>query len=220
MNKNLKTTLIFTGTVMGLYLLYEGYNKLKEEHEELKAKRALKKLEDERLYNLFIAEKDDFLKEFDDSKLSSISLGNDKIKSVEDKAYVYAKIKAAINKVKNCSYSDKNEFDDYKSDFLELFLLFNNANEDVIEAKIVSMKKEDEARAKIIAENRERQAEERKYQRELDIIKENHRHEQNTYETKLNIEKAKLDTICKAVSGATNKNISSTLNIKTNVNED
>ena len=220
MNDKLKLTLAVLGLITGAAGCYYGIKKINAAvaENEIKRKQELEELnqkkEDFKNNKMYI------LNHFTDSEISSLTLNNSKIKDSDEKAYLYGKCRHLRNEIYNCSYEAEKFMEDCAYKLGELCWALENLTEDALSAKLVHMHKEDEDNQKTMDRIRARKEKQCEHERELEKMREKRKSDLDIYNAKLEIEKAKLEVLAKAMSGAGNKNISSAINIKTELKED
>ncbi len=210
-------TLAVGGSVYGCRKLYL---KLKKDYEKtLKEKEALKQKEEEAIKN-FNEDKESFKAFSTDSKISSVTLSNDKLEELDDRSYFYDKLKDLRKNALACVYTETETFTWYVNEFKDLYNSLSKLDKKALLAKKKSLVDKDRANEEYKKNIRKMREEENKHKRELELLREKRKSELDIYEAKLNVEKAKLETVCKAMSSASNKNVQSQLNIKANLTED
>lgn len=206
--------------VAGGFLSYFFIKKLKKTVKEMEEERQKKIEELEEIKENFRIRKDSVMEYYNDEWLSGLTLGNYNIKNAEDKAYLYNKLNSLSVKIYNCSYNETKEFDDLVYNLKNLCYSLEKLDEEAIEAKLLYLRKKDEEDSKIQEKINIAREKQREHERELEKMREKRKSDLDIYNAKLCVEKAKLETLAKAMSGAGNKNISSSINIKTDLKED
>jgi len=183
----------------------------KSKAEEEKRKKAEERFEDGKL---------NFSQKYTDSAIAKVSLNNDKILDVETKSYLYDKLSALKCDVLACDFDDYDEYCKKGEEFENIYNALDILEGNALEARILSLKKEDKRQQEHISKINKLREDERKHKQEMEKINATHEAELDIYEAKFKLEKAKFDTMCKALQNADNKNVQSTFNIKTNISED
>ena len=220
MNSKLKITLYLLGLTAGTFALYEGSKKLKKAllEAEKKEKARLEKLEKDKA--AFYSEKEEFLQEYTDSHISKVTLSNDKIENNDERAYLYSKMTKLRTDIVDYSYNERIKMFDAQYALDELYKALAELDAESIKAKLIFMHQQDKHQEELLAKINAERDKQIAHERELEILKEKRQSQLDIYNAKIGVEKAKLETLCKAMSGAGNKNISSSINIKTDLKED
>ncbi len=220
MNKVAQYSLTVGIVLAGGLLIFKLYKTIKEsieiDAEKSKAEEEKRKKAEER----FEDSKFSFSREYTDSAIAKVSLCNDKIQDTETKSYLYDKLSALRADILACDYADADEYDAKGEQFVNIYNALDILEGDALEARIMSLKKEDKKREEHNSKINKIREDERKHKQEMEKINATHEAELDIYEAKFKLEKAKFDTMCKALQNADNKNVQSTFNIKTNISED
>ena len=223
MNKYLKYTLIAGGILLTGYLCKKAYVSIKEDLKQAAIQRRIEEAARREAIEKFELLKDKFKTKATDSNISAVTLMNKNVTKIEDRSYLYDKLTDYKESALSCDYDHTEQFDNCVNEYNSLYGLLHSdsADEEVINARLVSLRNQD-ARINEIKQRKLQEAiERRKHQQELDILNQKHKADLETYEAKAEIEKAKLKTICAAMGGNdSNKNISTQLNIKADLKED
>jgi len=210
-------TLAVGGSVYGCRKLYlklkKDYEKTLKEKEALEQKEAKEKAD-------FQEKKAIFNELYSDKKIASLTLSNDKLEELDDRSYFYDKLKEMKNNALICDYHEKDEFELCVSEFKDLYSSLKDLDKKALKAKKKYFMDKDKSKCEYMKRVQQLREEEQKHKRELEILREKRKSELDVYEAKLNVEKAKLETVCKAMSSTSNKNVQSQLNIKANLTED
>ena len=220
MNNDILVKTAIGGTILSgcIYLGSKIYDKLKKSLEESREREHAKQVKLEQDTYAFYNTTSDFKSRFDESAVCLATLSNAHIKDKNNKSYLYDKLKKSRDKAANCKFDNADKFDTYRSEFLDLFHILTDMDEDTIDAKIISMQNEDKVQAKLSEQAQKEYEAEQKHRREVELIEENRKKDVEVYKAKLSAEQAKLKTICKAMEKA-DKSINSTLNIKTQIED-
>lgn len=220
MNKVAQYSLTAGIVLAGGLLIFKLYKSIKKsieiDAEKSKAEEQKRKEAEER----YEKGKLNFSIEYSDSAIAKVSLCNDKIKDTETKSYLYDKLSALKDDILGCDFDDADEGKAKYDQFVNIYNALDILEGDALEARIMSLKKEDKRREEHNSKINKIREDERKHKQEMEKINATHEAELDIYEAKFKLEKAKFDTMCKALQNADNKNVQSTFNIKTNISED
>lgn len=212
-------------TIIGLIglgvLTYIGTKKIKAHNEKLRIKREAEEAERKKKKEEFDCVLSEWKRLHDEASISKITLQNEKL-IPESRSYIYMKLSSLRKKILICTLFDYESgyFTDLTDKFIDLSLALEHEDEKALSARIDAMKNEDEHLEKIHLENMAKLEEERKMKHELDILKEKHNSELEMYKAKAETEKAKMNSLAKALKSSDNKSLNTSFNIKTNINED
>lgn len=161
-----------------------------------------------------------FKVDYNECRVANLTLDNPKIENCADRSYLYNKFNELKQSALSCGYYDRDDYKEYAQECIDLEYLLENTSSNAIEAKLYSMHQKDSEDERIAAKEEAFLNEEYKHKREMEILESKRQADLDVYKAKLNIEQAKLKTICEAMGGSSNKNVNSTLNIKTDISED
>ena len=220
MNNKLKLTLAVLGLITGAAGCYWGIKKINAAvaENEIKRKQELEELNQRK--EAFRVDKGIMLEHYTDEFISSLTLDNLRIKDADERAYLYGKCIHLKNGIYESTFEDEELMHNCDHHLGELCEALEKLDEDALESKLVYMHKEDENKAKNWERINAANEKQREHERELEKMREKRKSDLDIYNAKLEIEKAKLEVLAKAMSGAGNKNISSAINIKTELKED
>lgn len=220
MNKYLKNALLTLTGIAGIVLsvitgkaAMKGYKEFNEERKERYLKEQANKQEFEQM-------KRSFKIDYNETHIVKLTLDNPKIANGDDRSYLYDKFNSMKQSALSCSYYDRGNYQDYVQECIDLEYILDQASSDAINAKLCSLRKQDEENKRIAEKEEAFMNEEYKHKRELEILESKRQADLDVYKAKLNVEQAKLKTICEAMGNSSNKNVNSTLNIKTDISED
>lgn len=220
MNNKLKLTLAVLGLITGASGCYWGIKKINAAvaESEIKRKQELEELNLRK--ESFRVIKSNMLKHYSDEFISSLTLDNLRIKDTNERAYLYGKCMHLKNIIYESTFEDEELMHNCDHALGELCNALEKLDENALESKLVYMHKEDEKKAKNWERINAANEKQREHERELEKMREKRQSDLDIYNAKLEIEKAKLEVLAKAMSGAGNKNINSAINIKTELKED
>ena len=216
-DKYLKQILLGLGAVMTAVLsvvVGKGVSTNYKEYREERKKRYLADMADKKSFNEM---KNKFRYDYSESHIVALTLDNSKISNYEERSYLYDKFNSLKQKALSCDYYDRNNYEEHVQECIDLEYILDKTSSDAISAKLYSMHKDDEEKAVIKEKEEAFLNDEYAHKRELEILEAKRQADLDIYKAKLNVEQAKLKTICEAMGGSSNKNINSTLNLKTDI---
>lgn len=196
-------------------------DKAKDAYAKSEAERKEREAERQERIDGFNSCKNNFKKTATDARIINVTLNNDKITNVTDRSYLYDKLKNYKIRALNCSYDESHMYAKYVDLYSDLYNMLKDTEttSTSIDAKILSLQKEDNEIHEIMENKRKKSEQEEAHRRELEKIRAEKDAQLEIYEAKLEAEKAKLKTVCETMNGNGNKSVNHTLNIKTNVED-
>jgi hypothetical protein len=182
--------------------------------------RRKKYLEEQHNISDFNESKRKFRVDYSEAHISSLTLSNPKIKNNSERSYLYDKLRSLKNDAIDCGYNRRDDYNYYVNECIDLEYVLTNLDPEAINAKLESMHGQDEIDQKEFEKDEAFYAAENAHKKELELIEAKRKADLDIYKAKLNVEQAKLKTICETMSNSSNKNVNSTLNIKTDISED
>ena len=221
MNKKVEIILDVTLAVIvisgAVYLTSKYITKTGQQFDRIRAKHELEARQMKENVAKFNKEKADFLTKYSDSRIAKATLQNPNIDSMEDKAYMYQKLKDIRNELYLYGYDDIIGYKREVDDFLDL-LESTTMDKESLSAKLYSLHENDKTISAINAANAARREADLKHQRELETIEREKEKELAIYEAKLKAEQAKFKTVCETMKDA-DKKVQANVNLKTSISE-
>ena len=221
MENGLKICGVLAAIAAALFGTSKLIEKAKDAYAKSEAERKEREAERQEQIEVFNSCKSSFKKSASDTRISNVTLNNDKITNVVNKSYLYDKLKGYKTRALNCSYDESHTYAEYVDLYSDLYNMLKDetTTSDSIDAKILSLQKEDNEIHEIMENKRKKSEEAEAHRRELEKIKAEKDAQLEIYEAKLEAEKAKFKTVCETMNGNGNKSVNHTLNIKTNVED-
>lgn len=220
MNKYLKNVLFTLTGVAGLVLsIFAGKSAMKG-YKEFNEERKIRYLKEQASRKEFEELKHSFKVDYSESHIVKLTLDNPKITNNDDKSYIYDKFNELKRDALSCGYYDRESYQEYVQECIDLEYILSESSSDAINAKLYSLRKQDDENKRIVEKEEAFMNEEYKHKREMELLESKRQADLDVYKAKLNVEQAKLKTICEAMGNSSNKNVNSTLNIKTDISED
>ncbi len=219
-NKYLKRVLLGIGAIATIALsvvIGKDISINYKDYREEKKQRYLKEQADKQEFE---EGKHKFRVDYNECRIANLTLDNSKIENCNERSYLYDKFNELKEAALSCGYYNKHDYQEYVQECIDLEYLLENTSNNAISAKLYSMHQKDEEDKRIAEKEEAFMNEEYKHKREMELLESKRQADLDVYKAKLNIEQAKLKTICEAMGNSSNKNVNSTLNIKTDISED
>lgn len=219
MNKKVEIILDVTLAVVviggAIYLSSKYISKTGQKFDKIRAKHELEAKQLKENIARFNKEKNDFMVQYSDSKIAKATLQNPNIETMEEKAYMYQKLKDARDELYSFDYYDNDKYAYAAGEFLDL-LESTKMDKDSLNAKLYSLHENDKTIQAIKKANDAKKEAELKHQRELEKIEREKNKELAVYEAKLKAEQAKFKTVCETMKDA-EKKVQANVNLKTDL---